>query len=172
MLCVSCPPSSRSNLNMQTNEVDRRNSRGQQQQQQQQVTTAIISIQTPNLGSSAEDDGHGVSNPGASVVTTTSSNVVKVSALWVRLPARPNIQHKGLWDCEPTQATSSPSTPWHIDTVRAALLMDSVLLGQSQGVPRHWSCFAHRPSLFLQRDFGVHDDSAKRGGRGGYCLIR
>lgn len=156
---VSCPPSSRSNLNMQTNEVDRRNCR----QQQQQVTTAIISIQTPSMGSSAEDDGHGLPNPGASVVTTTSSNVVKVSALWVQSPARPSIQHKGLWDSKPTQATSSPSTPWHIDTVRTALLMDSVLYGQSQegemeqegleGGPWHWSCFAFRPPLSLQSNF-------------------
>ncbi|KAG5274762.1 hypothetical protein AALO_G00139850 [Alosa alosa] len=71
--------SSRSNLNMQTNEVDRRNTR----QQLQQVTTAIISVQTPSTGSSTEedDDSHGLPNPGASVVTTASSNIVRVSAL-------------------------------------------------------------------------------------------
>ncbi|XP_031423507.1 potassium voltage-gated channel subfamily D member 3 isoform X2 [Clupea harengus] len=67
--------SSRSNLNMQTNEVDRRNCK------QQKVTTAIISIQTANTGSPAEDGGHGLPNRGASVVTTTSSNIIKVSAL-------------------------------------------------------------------------------------------
>ncbi|XP_063071821.1 potassium voltage-gated channel subfamily D member 3-like [Engraulis encrasicolus] len=66
--------SSRSSLNMQTNEVDRRNNK-----HQQQVTTAIVSIQSqPGTGaSSGEDEGH--SRP--SVVTTASSNVVKVSAL-------------------------------------------------------------------------------------------
>ncbi|KAL2090777.1 hypothetical protein ACEWY4_013040 [Coilia grayii] len=68
--------SSRSSLNMQTNEVDRRNSK------QQQVTTAIVSIQTASTGSSGEDEGRSrPANPAARVVTTASSNVVKVSAL-------------------------------------------------------------------------------------------
>lgn len=87
---------------------------------------------------------------------------------------------KWQWDCEPTQATLSPSIPWHIDTIRATLLMDSVLLGQSEewemeqegleGVP--WLvllCISTPPPS--AEWLCVLDDSATWG-EGVYVLIR
>ncbi|XP_055041170.1 A-type voltage-gated potassium channel KCND3 isoform X3 [Misgurnus anguillicaudatus] len=61
----------RSSLNLNPNEMSRLNNRGQQ------ITTAIISLPSP----SSDGYGHGPSNLPATISTTASSNIVKVSAL-------------------------------------------------------------------------------------------
>ncbi|XP_051957001.1 potassium voltage-gated channel subfamily D member 3-like [Xyrauchen texanus] len=64
---------SRSSLNLKLNETNQLN-RGQQ------IITAIISLPSPPP-LTPERDGHGPPNPPATISTTTSLNVVKVSAL-------------------------------------------------------------------------------------------
>ncbi|XP_036415837.1 potassium voltage-gated channel subfamily D member 3-like [Colossoma macropomum] len=73
----SLSTSSRSSLNMKSSERSRINCRGQQ------ITTAVISLPSPT-NFPPDGDGHGPANPipaPPTINTTTSSNIVKVSAL-------------------------------------------------------------------------------------------
>ncbi|KAL7843363.1 hypothetical protein AOLI_G00248750, partial [Acnodon oligacanthus] len=73
----SLSTSSRSSLNMKSSERSRINCRGQQ------ITTAVISLPSPT-NFSPDGDGHSPANPipaSPTINTTTSSNIVKVSAL-------------------------------------------------------------------------------------------
>ncbi|XP_056591454.1 potassium voltage-gated channel subfamily D member 3-like [Triplophysa dalaica] len=74
--CVEqpCHGPSRSSLNLNPNEQSQLNNRGQQ------ITTAIISLPSPPPLLS-DGVGHGPPNPPATISTTVSSNIIKVSAL-------------------------------------------------------------------------------------------
>ncbi|XP_051532298.1 potassium voltage-gated channel subfamily D member 3-like isoform X2 [Myxocyprinus asiaticus] len=74
--CVEQPihGTSRSSLNLKLDETSQLNNRGQQ------IITAIISLPSPPPVTS-DGCGHGPPNPPATISTTTSLNVVKVSAL-------------------------------------------------------------------------------------------
>ncbi|KAI7795327.1 putative potassium voltage-gated channel subfamily D member 3-like, partial [Triplophysa rosa] len=74
--CVEqpCHGTSRSSLNLNPNEKSQLNNRAQQ------ITTAIISLPSPPPLTS-DGVGHGPPNPPATISTTVSSNIVKVSAL-------------------------------------------------------------------------------------------